>query len=79
MGIEGLLHLFHLFHSSLFGIFLHTGVEGGLDTQTIGIEVVTALPAPVFQIIRNSLTEVVGLAVVSCLYTIIELDIQLFQ
>ena len=65
--IEGLLHLFHLLDGSLFGIFLHARVDGGVDFQTFGIEgvaVVEVFLAPVFQIVGHSLTEVVGIAIV---------------
>ena len=77
--VEVLLYLLHLFASSILGIFLHTGVDGGVNLQTTGIEVVTFLLAPVFQIVGNSLTEVFRLSVVVLLYLEVELDRHLLQ
>ena len=34
VAVEILLNLLHLFYGSFFSIFLHTGIDGGVDFQT---------------------------------------------
>ena len=82
MLVEGLLHLFHLFVGSLLGIFLHAGVDGGVDFQTLGIKGVTVIKvflAPAFQIIGHSLAEVVGIAIVGTFYAVVKFDVEPLQ
>ena len=72
--VEVLLNLLHLLAGCLLGILLHTGINGGVDLQTAGVEVVTFVLAPVFQVVGYSLTEVFSLSVVVFLYLEVELD-----
>lgn len=74
--VEGLLHLFHLLASSILGVFLHAGVEGGLDAQTSGIEVDAVVVAPVLEFVSHRLTEIVGLTVVGILDAVVEFDLE---
>ena len=84
MLVESLLHLFHLLDGSLLGIVLHAQVEGGMNLQTFGVvgvgTVVTIVfLAPLLHPVGNGLAEVVGLAVVGILHTVVELYFGLFQ
>ena len=77
--VESLLHLLHLFPCSFFCVFLHAGVERGLDAQACSIKVDTVIAAPILEFVSYCLTEIVGLAVVGILHTIIKFDLELFQ
>ena len=72
--VEVLLHLLHLLAGGILGILLHAGIDGGVYLQTAGVEVVTLVLAPVFQVVGHSLTEVFRLSVVVFLYLEVELD-----
>ena len=74
MVVEVLLYLFHLLAGCIFSILLHAGIDGGINLQTAGIEVVTFVFTPVFQVVGYSLTEVFSLSVVVFLYLEVELD-----
>ena len=77
--VEVLLYLLHLLAGCIFCILLHAGIDGGINLQTAGIEVVTFVFTPVFQVVGYSLTEVFCLSVVVFLYLEIELDRLIFQ
>ena len=80
--VEGLLYFLHLLVGSLLGIFLHTGVDGGIDLQAFGIEgvaIVEVFLAPAFQIVGHSLAKVVGIAVVGRLHTVVKFDVELLE
>ena len=82
VGIEGLLHLFHLLDGCLFGIFLHARIDGGVDLQSFGIEgvaIVEIVLAPAFQIVGHSLAEVVGIAIVGGFDAVVEFDVDLLE
>ena len=82
VGVEVTLHLSHLLAGSLFGIFLHAGVDGCVDLQTFGIKGITVVKvflAPVFQIIGHSLAEVISIAVVGRLHAVVESDVELLE
>ena len=73
VAVERLLHLLHLLHGSLFGILLHAGVDGGIDFQSVLIEVVAVLRAPFLQVVLHRLTEIEGLSVVVVLNAKVQL------
>ena len=72
--LEVALHLLHLLDGGSLGILLHAGVDGGVDLQTAGIEVVAVVLAPVLEVVGNSLAEICGLTVVVALDAIVERD-----
>ena len=77
--VEAFLHLFHLLAGSLLGIFLHAGVDGGVNLQSAGVEVVALVLAPVFQVVGDGLAEVLRLSVVVFLHLEVEHDRLLLQ
>ena len=80
--VEVVLHLSHLLAGGLLGVFLHAGVDGGVNLQTFGIEgvaVVEVILAPVLQIVGQCLAEVVGIAVVGRLHAVVEFDVELLE
>ena len=79
MTVEVLLHLAHLLRNSLFGILLHLGVDGGIDSQATAIQVVPVFGTPVIKIIGHCFTEVLGLTIVVRLNTVLQLDVQFLQ
>ena len=76
MAVEAFLNHAHLFVHSLLGIFLHARVEGGVNLQTIGIEVYVHLflVEEIAQVLGQLLSEVQRLAVVNVLYTKTQLN-----
>ena len=72
--LEVALHLLHLLDGSSLGILLHTGVDGGVDLETAGIEVVAVVLAPILEVVGNSLAEICSLTVVVALDAIVEGD-----
>ena len=82
VAIESFLYLLHLFECCLFGIFLHTCVDGGIDFQSLCIERITIIEvvlAPAFQIVGYSLSEVIGITIIGTFHTVIEFYLFLFQ
>ena len=84
MLIESLLHLLHLFDGSFLGIMLHATVEGGVNLQTFGIisigtVVAIILLTPRLHPVGHRFTEVVGIAVIGILHTIVQLDFLLLK
>ena len=79
MGVEVLLHLLHLLAGGFLGILLHAGVDGGVDFQSAGVEVVAVVLAPFFQVVGNGLAEILGLSVVVGLDAVLQLDGHLLQ
>ena len=84
VGIECLLHLFHLFDSSILSVFLHTCVDGGVNLQTFSIicilSIVTIIVfTPVFHPVAYSLTEVVGFTIIGILHAVVKFNLNLFQ
>ena len=77
--LEVLLHDLHLFNSGFLSIFLHTCVDGGVDFQTAGIEVVTVFLAPMFQVVGHCLAEILCLTVVVALHFVVEFGGNLAQ
>ena len=77
--VEVLLHLHHLLAGSLLGVFLHTGVDGGVDLQAVGIEVVAVVLAPFPQVVGHRLAEVGSLTVVGVLHAVVEVDLEFLQ
>ena len=75
MFVEGLLQLAHLVPCGLLGILLHAGVDGGIDFQTVGIEVNAVIAAPFFQVVGQGLAEVGGLTVVDLLYAVVQFNL----
>ena len=72
--VETVLYLFHLFDDCLLCEMLEVCVNGSINLQSVGVEVVTVFLAPIAQLVRNSLAEVKCLTIVIRLYTIVELD-----
>ena len=72
MVLEVTLHHLHLLYGSFLGIFLHTGVESGVDFQSAGIEVITIFLAPVVEIVCYCLAEILSLSVVTALHAVVE-------
>ena len=64
MVIEVLLHLFHLFAGGLLGIFLHSGVDSGINFQARAVKIISVFIAPWLKILSNCLTEIYGLSIV---------------
>ena len=79
VGLEVLLYDLHLLHGSLLGIFLHAGVDGGIDLQTACVKVIAVILAPVFQMVGHCLAEVFCLTVVVALHAVVELNGNLLQ
>ena len=77
--VEVVLHLLHLLHGSLLGVFLHPRIERGVDLQTGAVEVVAILFTPVLEIVGNGLAEVHGLTVVVLLHLEVEFDGQFLE
>ena len=75
MAVEVLLHLSHLLAGSLFGISLHAGVDGGVDGQSVSVEVVAVILAPVFHVLGHGFAEVGGLSVINVLYAVVQFDV----
>ena len=76
---EVVLHHTHLLLHSLLGIFLHTAVYGGVNLQSVGVEVVARFFAPRLQFLGNSLTEIKRLTIVGTLNAIVEVYVDLRQ
>ena len=76
---EVVLHHTHLLLHSLLGIFLHTAVYGGVNLQSVGVEVVARFFAPRLQFLGNSLTEIKRLTVVGTFDAIVEVYVDLRQ
>ena len=74
MVVETLLDNLHLLDDCLLSIALHSGIDGGIDFQTIAIEVDVIFLAPLLQFRFNSLAEVKCLSVIVVLDTVIEVD-----
>ena len=68
MIVEVLLYLLHLFGGCSFSIFLHSGVESGVNLQTVIVEVdileTFVFLAQMLDIFSNSLTEILRLTIV---------------
>ena len=64
MVVERTLYLFHLLGCSLFGILLHTGINGSVNLQTAAIEVVAIFLHPFLEVIGDVLTEILCLPVI---------------
>ena len=79
MAVEVLLNLAHLLGDRCLGIFLHTGVDGGIDTQSAAIQIIAILRTPVIKIIGHGLPEILRFPVIIRLHTIFQLDVQLLQ
>ena len=77
--VEVLLNLLHLFTGCILGILLHAGINGCINLQTAGIEIVTFFLTPVFQVIGYGFAEVLSLSVIVLLYLEVEFDRKLFQ
>ena len=52
------LHIFHLFHESFLGIFLHFKVQRGINLESCAVKVYSIVLAPLFQIVGNGFAEV---------------------
>src|SRR5574344_39245 len=78
MCFEVLLYDSHLFYCSFLSVFLHLGINCGVYFQTTGVEVISILFAPVFQIVGYSFTEISSLTVVSVFYTVLQFDRNFF-
>ena len=77
--VEVALHLTHLLPRCLLGIFLHTGIDGGIDGQSVGIEVIAIVLAPLLQVAGHCLTEIGGLSVIHILDAEVEFDLCLLK
>ena len=74
MVVEVLLYLLHLLERRLLGVFLQTGVDGGVDLETAGIEVVAVVVAPFLEMLCHRLAEVCCLSVVWVVHLHVELQ-----
>ena len=79
MGVEITLNLTHLLDGGLLSIFLHTGVYGRIDFQTVAIEVVLVFLTPFIEIVLDSFPEILCLAIVVVLNAVVQMDWDLFQ
>ena len=84
MLVERFLHLFHLFDGSLLSIMLHPAVQGGINFQSfriVGIGTIVAIEflAPCFHPVCYRFAEIVGIAVIGILHTIVQLDFRLLE
>ena len=76
VAAEIALKLLHVLACSVFGILLQASVDGGVDFQSVAIEVVAIVAAPLAQLGSHSLTEVESLTIVGILHAEIEVDRQ---
>ncbi len=80
MVLEVALNDLHLFASSILSILLHPTVDGGVDFQATGIEVISLVEeAVLLEVVRNILTEVERLTIIVLLNLVIELHRQLAE
>lgn len=64
MTVEIALHLLHLLRHGSLGIFLHTGVNSGVNLQAAGIQVIAIVLQELLYILvlGDCLAEILGLA-----------------
>ena len=72
--LEVALHLLHLLDGGSLGILLHAGVNGSIDFQSAGIQVVSIVLAPILEVVGHCLAEICCLTVVVALHVIVESD-----
>jgi hypothetical protein len=77
--VEAALHVAHLLPHGGFGLFLEAGVDGGVDFQAVGVEVVAVFLAPLVEERIHGRTVVIVGPVLVGLRVVVEAEGQLDQ